>query len=233
MALTGASEERHMPAAFPVLHPAWLATGALMMAIAALALRPQPLPPPQPAPVAMSLPPVTVIDARGSAYETEQKMSDAALMARWQPLIDKASKRFHVPAAWLTAVMRQESGGRTMMAEGRRLVSDHGAMGLMQLMPGTYAEMRAQYGLGADPFDPHDNVFAAAAYLHWLRGRYGFPALFAAYNSGPGRLDDHLHRKRPLPVQTRSYVANITHMLASRKRPHGAAHGAHPHGHKG
>lgn len=214
MALTGASEESHAPPALSLLHPIWLSGALLMLVGTLLALRPAP-PPPQPAPVTLPLPPVTVIDARGSVYETEQRMNGAALMARWQPLIARASRRFHVPAAWLVAVMRQESGGRTMMAEGRKLVSRRGAVGLMQLMPGTYDEMRAQYRLGADPFDPHDNIFAAAAYLRWLHARYGFPAMFAAYNSGPGRFGD---RRHPLPDETRAYVANIAHALGHGKK---------------
>ena len=44
-------------------------------------------------------------------------------------------------------------------------------MGIMQLMPGTYQEMAAQYRLGSDPFDPHDNIFAAAGYLRWLKSQ--------------------------------------------------------------
>jgi soluble lytic murein transglycosylase-like protein len=86
-------------------------------------------------------------------------------------------------------------------------------MGLMQLMHGTYNEMRAQYGLGRDPFNPRDNVFAAAGYLRWLYKRYGFPNMFAAYNGGPGKLEDHLANGAPLPDETVNYIASVTQIL--------------------
>ncbi len=64
--------------------------------------------------------------------------------------------------------MRQESGGRTMMARGVLIVSRAGAIGLMQVMPDTYSEMAAEHRLGPDPFNPRDNIMAGAAYLRWL-----------------------------------------------------------------
>jgi hypothetical protein len=151
--------------------------------------------------------------AKPSAFVLEQAMSPAQLMARWEPLILDASKKFNVPAQWIRAVMRQESGGRTMLAEGRPIVSDAGAIGLMQLMSGTYREMAAQYRLKGDAFDPHDNIFAGAAYLRWLKLKYGYPAMFADYNDGPGNIEDHLHRGRPLPKETRGYIASIAKSL--------------------
>jgi soluble lytic murein transglycosylase-like protein len=148
-----------------------------------------------------------------SMFAQEQAMSPAALMARWEPLILEASKAFKISPQWIRAVMRQESGGRTMLAEAKPIISDAGAMGIMQIMPGTYREMAAQYHLGADPFDPHDNIFAGAAYLKWLKFKYGYPAMFAAYNDGPGNIEDHLHRGRPLPKETRGYIASIAKSL--------------------
>ena len=83
-------------------------------------------------------------------------------------MITEASQRFHVPKAWIRAVMRQESGGRTMLGEDQPIVSRAGAIGLMQVMPATYGEMAEQHKLGADPFDARDNIMAGAAYLRWL-----------------------------------------------------------------
>lgn len=148
-----------------------------------------------------------------SAYDIEQQMSSAALMSRWEPLIARASQRFAMPRAWLEQVVRMESGGRTMSGENAPIVSRAGAMGLMQLMPGTYADMRAQYGLGANPFDPHDNIFAGAAYLKWLHGKYGYPAMFAAYNDGPGNLEARMADGKLLPAETRNYLARIADTL--------------------
>jgi membrane-bound lytic murein transglycosylase B len=151
---------------------------------------------------------VDVLPPPPTVFQIEAAMSPRQLLDRWNPLVEAAAKRFNVPAAWIRAVMQRESGGRTMLAEGLPIVSTAGAMGIMQMMPDTYREMALQYGLGHDPFDPHDNVFAAAGYLRWLHGKYGYPAMFAAYNDGPGNFEDHL-RGRPLPAETRNYVKAI------------------------
>lgn len=122
---------------------------------------------------------------------------------RYATLVMEAARRFGIPEAWIRAVMRIESGG------DRRAVSPKGALGLMQLMPKTWAEMRARYGLGRDPFDPHDNILAGAGFLRELHDRYGSPGFLAAYNAGPGRYEDYRDRHRPLPAETVAYVAAI------------------------
>ncbi len=113
-----------------------------------------------------------------------------------------ASQRFGIPAAWIRAVMRVESAGEV------RAVSPRGAMGLMQIMPDTWAELRARHRLGSDPYDPRDNILAGAAYLRELHDRYGSPGFLAAYNAGPGRYQEYL-AGRPLPAETRAYVATL------------------------
>lgn len=129
-------------------------------------------------------------------------------MARWNPLIEEASARFAVPAAWIGQVMRAESAGRTQLA-GRPIRSSKGAMGLMQLMPGTWKDMRARLGLGTDPDDPRDNVFAGTYYLRLLYDQFGYPGLFAAYNAGPARYAQYL-AGRALPAETMAYLARTT-----------------------
>ena len=158
-----------------------------------------------------------LIDASGPSaqqpiYNPEAGMSASELMQRWEPAIAAAARRFKIPAAWIRNVMRSESGGRTFL-NGQPIASNKGALGLMQVEPGTYTEMAAQYRLGGDPFDPKDNIYAGAAYLRWLHGKYGFPAMFAAYNTGPGHLEDHIHHGAPLPAETRAYVASIIRAL--------------------
>jgi membrane-bound lytic murein transglycosylase B len=148
-----------------------------------------------------------------SAWQQEQAMTPAQLILRWQPLVAKASRRAGVPVAWINAVMRVESGGRTMLTDTQPMVSSKGALGLMQVLPQTYQDMRAQYGLGPNPFEPKDNIGAGAGYLRWLRGKYGYPAMFAAYNAGPGQLDDVLGGHKPLPAETKSYVARVAAIL--------------------
>jgi soluble lytic murein transglycosylase-like protein len=118
--------------------------------------------------------------------------------------VTEASKRFGVPEHWIRAVMHVESGAK------QRARSSKGAMGLMQIKPKTWIELRARYGLGADPFDPRDNILAGAAYIRELYDRYGAPGFLAAYNAGPGRYERHLATGRPLPEETQAYVATLS-----------------------
>ncbi|HTW29499.1 MAG TPA: lytic transglycosylase domain-containing protein [Acetobacteraceae bacterium] len=126
----------------------------------------------------------------------------------WGPYIAEASIRFDVPERWIREVMRVESGGREFL-DGEPITSDKGAMGLMQVMPETYQELEAQYGLGDDPYDPHNSILAGTAYIRELYDIYGSPGFLAAYNAGPGRLDDYLAGNSALPGETRRYVAMI------------------------
>ncbi len=135
--------------------------------------------------------------------------ASAQSVADWRPFIVGASARFGVPVAWIEQVMRAESGGRTTIG-GRPITSRAGAMGLMQLMPATWAEMRGAYRLGNDPHDPRDNVIAGTAYLRMMHDRFGYPGMFAAYNAGPGRYAEHLATGRALPGETRAYIAAVT-----------------------
>ena len=126
----------------------------------------------------------------------------------WGPYIREASARFDVPEIWIRAVMQQESGG-SLYHNGQLVTSGPGAMGLMQLMPPTYDEMKIAYNLGDDAYDPHDNIMAGTAYIRQMYDIYGSPGFLAAYNGGPGRLDDFLTHNRTLPLETRRYVASI------------------------
>ncbi|WP_237437726.1 lytic transglycosylase domain-containing protein [Altericroceibacterium endophyticum] len=119
--------------------------------------------------------------------------------------VAEAADRFGIPEAWIWAVMRVESAGR------RTAISHAGAMGLMQIMPSTWAQLRARHRLGSDPFDPRDNIMAGAAYLRAMYDRYGnVTAMLAAYNAGPGRYDQFLSRGRPLPAETHAYLTRLT-----------------------
>jgi len=125
--------------------------------------------------------------------------------------VSEASKRFAVPEHWIRAVMHVESGAN------QRARSSKGAMGLMQIMPKTWTELRARHGLGADPFDPRDNILAGAAYIRELHDRYGAPGFLAAYNAGPGRYERHLATGRPLPGETQTYVATLAPMIEGKR----------------
>ena len=98
-------------------------------------------------------------------------------------------------------------------------------MGLMQLMPGTWVELGVRYGLGRDPFDPRDNVFAGTAYLREMHDRFGSAGFLAAYHAGPSRYEHHLATGQPLSPDTVAYVAQSHHWSATNTEsaPHLAA----------
>ena len=125
--------------------------------------------------------------------------------------VTEASRRFAVPEHWIRAVMHVESDGKL------RARSQKGAMGLMQIMPKTWTELRARYGLGADPYDPYDNILAGVAYIRELYDRYGAPGFLAAYNAGPRRYENHLATDRSLPGETQDYVATLAPMIEAKQ----------------
>ncbi len=126
----------------------------------------------------------------------------------WGPYVREAAGRFQVPESWVREVMRQESGGKQYL-DGGLTTSSAGAMGLMQVMPSTYEGLRQRYGLGDDPYDPHNNILAGTAYIKEMYDRYGSPGFLAAYNAGPRRVDDYLSGAGSLPNETVNYVASI------------------------
>ena len=133
-------------------------------------------------------------------------------------IVEEAAQRFGVPDAWIRAVIKFESNGEI------HALSSKGAIGLMQIMPQTWAELRARYSLGADPYDAHDNIVAGSAYLRELWDRYGAPGFLAAYNAGPARYEDHLASGRALPAETQIYVARLAPTLNGGANNGGIAH---------
>lgn len=135
-------------------------------------------------------------------------------LAPYVPHIREASKRFDVPEPWIRAVIMRESSGRHMV-NGKLTTSHAGALGLMQVMPGTYDLMRSAYGLGPDPADPRDNILAGTAYIREMYDLFGAPGFLAAYNCGPACYANHLAGKQRLPQETRSYLAALTPAVRS------------------
>ncbi|WIW44554.1 lytic transglycosylase domain-containing protein [Bradyrhizobium sp. 62B] len=136
-------------------------------------------------------------------------------------IIKEASEGFSVPVDWIGSVINVESAGDV------RARSPKGAMGLMQIMPATWAELRERYNLGDDPYDPHDNILAGTAYLRELLDRYGSPGVFAAYNAGPSRYEEYL-AGGSLPDETRAYVAKLANLVASELPPRWTSSGQSP-----
>lgn len=158
---------------------------------------------------------IIFIDASGSLEaqataqnSTDDQQLDFWTIGRWQHFIAEASRRFGIPEIWIRAVIEAESAGETTR-DGRPITSRTGAMGIMQVMPDTYAEMGARNALGPDPYDPRDSILAGTAYLRAMYDRYGYPGFFAAYNAGPTRFDAYLLRGVPLPEETQQYLLSI------------------------
>lgn len=135
--------------------------------------------------------------ASNATNEVDQA-SGAAPPSRFAGIIDGAARRNRLDPALLDAVIRQESGFRA------DVVSGAGAVGLMQLMPGTARELGV-----SDPFDPAQNVEGGAKYLRSLLDRYDgrLDLALAAYNAGPGAVD-HFGGVPPYR-ETREYVSSI------------------------
>ena len=112
-------------------------------------------------------------------------------------LVEEAALKAGLPPAIVHSVAKAESGYR------QNAISPKGAIGLMQLMPGTAAE------LDADPHDPAQNTEAGAKYLAQLLTKYDgdVAKALAAYNAGPGAVDRY-HGVPPY-AETRSYVNRV------------------------
>lgn len=152
--------------------------------------------------------------SKARAAETTKCMLDSTQVSAEAiaSATDEASRRFHVPPRWIRAVIRAESYGDACA------VSVKGAIGLMQIMPATYEELRLKHALGPDPFNTDDNILAGAAYLSEMFARYGKGGFLAAYNAGPQRYKEYLNG-RPLPAETINYVAGLALKLGLEELP--------------
>jgi len=146
-----------------------------------------------------------------SAAHTALDAHSARSIDGYAAFIEEASAQFNLPSSWIRAVITVESRGNTLD------VSPKGAMGLMQLMPTTWATLKDRYHLGANPFDPHDNIVAGTAYLRELLDRFGSSGFLAAYNAGPGQYRDYLAGLRPLHDETTHYLALVARLLPELK----------------
>jgi soluble lytic murein transglycosylase-like protein len=117
-----------------------------------------------------------------------------------RPMLSQAGAAYNIDADLLASVVRQESGGHP------RAVSRAGAQGLMQLMPGTAADLGV-----ADTFAPSENIQGGTAYLNQLLDRYhnNLVLALAAYNAGPAAVD-RWHGVPPYS-ETHAYVARVIH----------------------
>jgi hypothetical protein len=118
---------------------------------------------------------------------------------RWQKEIETAAEHYKLDPALIAAVMEQESGGNP------EAISLSGAVGLMQLMPST-AEL-----IGVNPYDPVQNIEGGAHYLKLQLESFGnLEAALAAYNSGPGSVEDGSWTTIP---ETMNYIQKVPRLL--------------------
>jgi hypothetical protein len=156
----------------------------------------------------LSLTSGVVYSAQAQPFVAAQPKRELATNS-FATFVTEAAQRFGLPALWINAVIMGESAG------DERAISPQGAMGLMQIMPETWEDLRSRYELGLDPFDPHDNVLAGAAYMREMLDRYGSPGFLAAYNAGPKRYEEYLTTGRVLPPETQGYVALLAPMIGA------------------
>jgi soluble lytic murein transglycosylase-like protein len=143
-------------------------------------------------------PPVPPVESVLSAIPSLPAVPVAVLpMLSAAGLADAAADKYGLPRQLVRSVMAAESGFQL------RVISPKGAIGLMQLMPGTAAQ------LGVDPFDPAQNVDAGARYLRELLEKYngGLRHALAAYNAGPGAVDKY--NGVPPYRETVNYIVRI------------------------
>jgi cell wall-associated NlpC family hydrolase len=124
-------------------------------------------------------------------------------LSRYASLFSQNETRYQLPHGLLAAVAQTESGGNPAA------VSPAGAQGLMQLMPAT-----AQ-GLGVNPWEPVQAVQGAAQLLSKYLHNFGsVPLALAAYNAGPGAVEQY--GGVPPYLETQNYVTKITGLMAGR-----------------
>ena len=133
----------------------------------------------------------------GDRAEIAVPASVTARLAMWEDKLQELCAQYGVDPHLARAVMRMESGGNP------NAISRAGAIGLMQLMPGTAK------GLGVDPTDPHRNLEGGIKYLAQLSDKYNgdLTNTLAAYNAGSGRVDSY-GGVPPFP-ETQRYVRNV------------------------
>jgi len=133
------------------------------------------------------------------AASLEMSAADKANREKIEQMIREVSVRYRVDPALVRAVMQTESNWNS------RAVSRKGALGLMQLGPGTAQQLGVN-----NAFDPKQNLDGGVRYLHMLLERYNgdLDRALAAYNAGPGAVD----RAGGIPRyrETRNYVQKVT-----------------------
>ena len=139
-----------------------------------------------------------IIRTRPKSYNAALKVM-AVNKKKHTPIILAAAKKYQVDAALIHAVIRAES------AYDASAISSAGAVGLMQLMPGT----AKQYG-ATNRTNPKQNVFAGTRYLKYLMSLFpqDLKLAIAAYNAGENTVKRYKNKIPPYP-ETQKYVRRV------------------------
>jgi len=145
---------------------------------------------------------------------------------RYEQIVRGHARNYHLDGALLAAVIYQES---KFDADAR---SRSGAIGLMQLLPGTAEGIALRTGgtrfKVSDLYDPEINVRYGAWYLRHLLDKYHDQRLaLAAYNAGQRNVDDWLHDGRGIAfAETRHYVDRVDQLEQIYRHAYGSRLGA-------
>jgi soluble lytic murein transglycosylase-like protein len=136
--------------------------------------------------------------ARPGVVPVPARSTDPARYSRYDASIREASRTFSVPEPFIRAVIRVESD------YDPRVVSNAGAQGLMQLMPGTARRMNVK-----NSFDPHDNIMGGTRYLRYLANMFGGDMVLtiAGYHAGEGAVMKY--NGVPPYTSTHGYIRKI------------------------
>jgi hypothetical protein len=125
--------------------------------------------------------------------------TQAKRLALYAPLIEDAARKYNVPVEIICGIMLQESGAQ------HKAKSHCGAMGLMQLMPGT----AKRFGV-KDAYNPAQNIDGGTKYLKWLLDRFNgdLELALAGYNAGEGNVEKYGNKIPPFR-ETQNYVPGV------------------------
>ncbi|HET7770531.1 MAG TPA: lytic transglycosylase domain-containing protein [Chloroflexota bacterium] len=143
----------------------------------------------------------------GSTDSVRAELAEAQGGGSFENLLNQAAAKEGIDAALLKAVAQAESNLDPFAVSGA------GAKGVMQLMDGTARELGV-----ANPYDPAQNIAAGAKYLKQMLTRYGgdVTRALAAYNAGPGNVDEH--DGVPPFAETQSYVQKVLGSLRDNRK---------------
>ncbi len=138
--------------------------------------------------------------------KTAQPSAAVVFPRDYSQYIQKAASKYDLEPELIRAVIKTESNGN------HRAVSRKGAMGLMQLMPGTANDMNV-----SNPYNPEENIEGGTRYLKYLLERFkgNMTLALAAYNSGPGTVEKY--GNVPPIDETRQYVKRIFNLYNGKK----------------